>query len=71
MSRKQILWIYNQVKEYLHGVPDPDEYVEPLGKLWEKIKEKSTNKDEADQALRMLITFRNILDAASKEGVEL
>jgi len=71
MSRKQILWIYSQIKPFMHGIPDPDHYIEPLGKLWETIKEHSTNEEEAQQAFKMIVVFRSILDAASKEGVSL
>ena len=71
MTKKQYLWLWQKVKPFMSGHPDPDQYIWELGDLWEAIKRKSSNKDEAEQALHMLVTFRNILDAASKEGVEL
>lgn len=71
MSRKQCLWIWSKIKPFMNGVPDPDHYIEPLGELWETIKKHSTNEEEAQQAFKMLVTFRNILDAAAKEGVNL
>lgn len=71
MSNNQILWIYKKVKPYLHGVPDPDQYIGEIGQLWESIKERSTNTEERNRALQMLVMFRNILDAAAKEGVSL
>lgn len=71
MSNKQILWIYNNIKKYMEGVPDPDNYVFDLGNLWLRIKDNAKNKDEAKEAFKMLCTFRSILDAAAEEGVKL
>lgn len=71
MSNNQILWIWKKVKKYFDGVPDPNEYIPELGDLWETIKKKSTNTEEKGRALQMLVMFRNILDAAAREGEEL
>ena len=71
MSNKQILYLWKKARPFFVGVPEPDKYAKPLGDLWEKIKANSTNEEEARQAFRMLVTFRNILDAAAKEGEEL
>lgn len=67
MTNQQILWLWSKVKKYFNGVPDPDQYIWEIGDLWESIKERQDNRE----AFRMLVIFRNILDAASKEGVEL
>jgi len=71
MSNNQILWIWKKVKKYLDGVPDPNKYIPELGDLWETIKKKSTNTEEKGRALQMLVMFRNILDAAAREGEKL
>ncbi len=71
MSNKQILWLFHKVEPYLHGTPDPNKYIPELGNLWETIKKKSTNTEEKGRALQMLIMFRNILDAAAREGEKL
>jgi len=71
MSNKQITWIWSKVQKHFTGVPDPDVYVWELGELWETIKKKSHNSEEAQQAFRMLCVIRSILDAAAEEGVRL
>lgn len=67
MTNKQILWLWSKVEKYFNGVPDPEQYIWEMGELWEKIKERQDDKE----ALKMLAMFRNILDAAAKEGVSL
>lgn len=71
MTDEQYLYIYKRIKPYLSGTPDPDVYMEDLGKTWLLIKDRSTDPEESRKAFEVICVFRRILDAAYMKGVEL
>ncbi len=71
MKNEQYLYLFKRIKPYLKGIPDPDEYVKPIGDIWDVIKSKSTNEEESKTAFQVLCIFRRILDAAAERGIEL
>lgn len=71
MTDEQYLFIYDEVKKHLKGVPDPDKYMFDLGNTWEIIKAHSTDPEESQRAFETLCVFRRILDAAYEKGVKL
>lgn len=71
MKDEQYLFIFNKAKKYLVGTPDPMGYRKEVGRIWEKIKAKSQNEEEQEEAFKLIAHFLRIIDAAYKEGVEL
>lgn len=71
LTNQQYIFIYQKAKKYLDGIPDPIGYRNEVGKTWEKIKSKSHNEKESQEAFNLICTFARIIESASEGGIEL